>query len=62
MPRFGVPYRVFEGGFGLNPSAAELCQTGVRESFSKLFRNNYTVTWFERRHDSGVYLLEPPLS
>lgn len=43
----------------LTSLGAEALQTTVRERFSEFFQSNYAVTWFDRRQDSGVYLLEP---
>lgn len=42
----------------LEPSEATAWQTGLKEQFGKLFKRRYVATWFERRGDSGVYLLE----
>ena len=43
----------------LTPSDFESLQSHVRTSFNELFGKNYAVTWFERRTDTGIYLLEP---
>jgi predicted GNAT superfamily acetyltransferase len=37
----------------------KVLQAGVRERLTELFGRDYAVTWFERRRESGVYLLEP---
>lgn len=41
----------------LDCSASAELQAPLRERFTHLFRHNYTVTWFERDHQTGRYLL-----